>query len=606
MNHNEGSGLPGTAPVPCISRHVIEDLVTNDNAPQMIDTPTPVRSGLRARSGTGSGTQQQHVTERRRVIQTDTTDAAQRLIRFQIETTTAEHELRTERMQIETAETALRAERLAIARLQLDTERAELEARKAVAEATLASSSQRLHDRSRTTSSTPTSPKSLRSGPGSPHVRSPSPIAAVTTMLQMFERRDEQRREDQRREDEQRRIDEQRREDQRREERCEDRREAAEREARLEARLAHAQQAAPLTPSNVSSDPGFKSNKSFDVVPLFSGANSQPLRPWTDEFLAQAEIVGDAHDNLRELRLKLRDPARAYLNRRYPVNDPGAPLVLEAIAYLSSEFGPKYEESQLFAAYYRLLTKRGTPGAEIKRALTAARERMRAAGIPVVRDEAEDQYYILELCLTAAQRTLFLSQLSARPEASDAYLKSLTGVADEARRGSFSPALTSSPERAQLFQTRLKCIEAFLQHETGEEGHNGTARAATTAGLPDTPADPTTLDRQQADGDRAAVVLRLQAQHTARGADTEKPPPRYYGTPERPELQRNAATFAERKASRACFGCTPAQLAAQGAIPHWQCKHHGQDASDADRIRRVDGSGPMRLSDGPGGRAARH
>ena len=180
MNRNEGSGLPGTAPVPCISRHVIEDLVTNDNAPQMIDTPTPVRSGLRARSGTGSGTQQQHVTERWRVIQTDTTDAAQRLIRFQIETTTAEHELRTERMQIETAEIASRAERMAIARLQLDTERAELEARKAVAEATLASSSQRLHDRSRTTSSTPTSPKSLHSGPGSQWPRLPPRTKPIT------------------------------------------------------------------------------------------------------------------------------------------------------------------------------------------------------------------------------------------------------------------------------------------------------------------------------------------------------------------------------------------------------------------------------------------
>jgi hypothetical protein len=137
MNRNEGSSLPGTAPVPSISRHVIEDLVTNENAPQMIDTPTPIRSGLRSRSGLGSG-QQQHVTERRRVTQTDTTDAAQRLIRFQIETTSAEHELWTERVQIEAAETALRSERMAIARLQLDTERAELEARKAVAEATVA------------------------------------------------------------------------------------------------------------------------------------------------------------------------------------------------------------------------------------------------------------------------------------------------------------------------------------------------------------------------------------------------------------------------------------------------------------------------------------
>ena len=61
------------------------------------------------------------------------------------------------------------------------------------------------------------------------------------------------------------------------------------------------------------------------------------------------------------------------------------------------------------------------------------------------------------------------------------------------------------------------------------------------------------------------------------------------------------ATFAARKAAQACFGCTPAQLAAQGDIPHWECRHHGQDASDADRAERVPGSGPERLSDGPGG-----
>ena len=624
MNRNEESSLPGITSMPSISRHVIEDLVANDNAPQMIDNTTPIRPSLRARSVTRSGTHQQHVTERRRIVTPDATDAAQQLIRFQIATATAEHELRTEGIHIDNAETELRSERLAIARLKLDTERAELEtrkaeleARKAVAAATLASSGQRLHDLSRTTPTPPTSPKSSHSTPVSPcsapsppRVRSTSPTAEFTTILQMFERRDDQRREDQRREDEQRRedrrreddqrrIDEQRREDQRREERCEDRRAAAEREARLEARLANAHHGAPPPPRTVTSDPGFKSNKAFDVVPLYSGANGEPLRPWSDEFLAQAEIVGDAHDNLRELRLKLRDPARAYFNRRYPATDPGTPPVLEAMAYLCSEFGPKYEESHIFAAYYRLLPKRGISGAAIKRALTAARERMRAAGIPAVRDEAEDQYYILELCLTAAQRTLFLSQLSARPEGSDAYLKSLTGVADEARRGSFAPALTSSTERAQLFQFRLTCIEAFLQMETGDDGHPGPARAATTAGLPDAPA------ASPADGDRAAVVLRLQAQHTARAADTEKPPPRYYGTATHPDLQRNATTFAERKASGACFGCTPAQLAAQGAIPHWQCKHHGQDASDADRHNRVAGSGPQRLSDGPGGRTSR-
>ena len=135
-------------------------------------------------------------------------------------------------MHIDNAETELRSERMAIARLKLDTERAELEARKAemgarkaVAAANLASPGQRLHNLSRTTPTPPTSPKSSpvgsRRAPRPLRVRSTSPTAETTTILQMFERSDEQRREDQRRE-----------------EYCEDRRAAAKREARLEARLA--------------------------------------------------------------------------------------------------------------------------------------------------------------------------------------------------------------------------------------------------------------------------------------------------------------------------------------------------------------------------------
>jgi hypothetical protein len=140
-------------------------------------------------------------------------------------------------------------------------------------------------------------------------------------------------------------------------------------------------------------------------------------------------MVGNAHDNVRELRLKLRDPACAHFSRRHPANASEAPELLDAISYLYSEFGPKYEESQLFPDYYRLQCKRGSSGPDIKHALTAARQRMRPAGtgIQAVRDEAEDHCYVLNLCLTAPQRTLFLSQLSTRADASDTYLKSLTG-----------------------------------------------------------------------------------------------------------------------------------------------------------------------------------
>ena len=41
MNRNKESSLPGITSMPSISRHVIEDKVANDNAPQMIDNPRP-------------------------------------------------------------------------------------------------------------------------------------------------------------------------------------------------------------------------------------------------------------------------------------------------------------------------------------------------------------------------------------------------------------------------------------------------------------------------------------------------------------------------------------------------------------------------------------
>ncbi len=61
----------------------------------------------------------------------------------------------------------------------------------------------------------------------------------------------------------------------------------------------------------------------------------------------------------------------------------------------------------------------------------------------------------------------------------------------------------------------------------------------------------------------------------------EGPLPRYHSPRQGDNMEflpYNTATFAERQASQACFGCTPAQLAEQGSIPHWECKYHWQDA----------------------------
>ena len=71
-----------------------------------------------------------------------------------------------------------------------------------------------------------------------------------------------------------------------------------------------------------------------------------------------------------------------------------------------------------------------------------------------------------------------------------------------------------------------------------------------------------------------------------RGAELPRTSPNLGTTGQQSAQKRSAAQPHSRKALNVCFGCTPAQLAAQENNPHWQCRHHGQDASDADRATR--------------------
>ncbi len=59
------------------------------------------------------------------------------------------------------------------------------------------------------------------------------------------------------------------------------------------------------------------------------------------------------------------------------------------------------------------------------------------------------------------------------------------GAPDGTRRESFLPALTSSDECTELFETRLDLIVTFPYHYLGEPGHGGTALVAATSGSPD-------------------------------------------------------------------------------------------------------------------------
>jgi hypothetical protein len=123
------------APLLGISHHVTEDLVpvptpVDTNAPPALDIATPARSGFLARLFGSNGPRQQearYITDRRRAVSPDAVLASpseeQRLLQLQINAEAAEQRMVTFRM---------------------ETEIAELDARKAAAEAALAISQQRI------------------------------------------------------------------------------------------------------------------------------------------------------------------------------------------------------------------------------------------------------------------------------------------------------------------------------------------------------------------------------------------------------------------------------------------------------------------------------
>ena len=124
-----------SAPPLDISHHVTEEFVPVptpvDNAPPALDTATPARSGFLARLFGSNGPRQQeerYITDRRRAVGPDAVPASpseeQRLLQLRINAEATEQRMVTFRM---------------------ETEIAELDARKAAAEAALAQSHQRTH-----------------------------------------------------------------------------------------------------------------------------------------------------------------------------------------------------------------------------------------------------------------------------------------------------------------------------------------------------------------------------------------------------------------------------------------------------------------------------
>lgn len=478
----------------------------------------------------------------------------------------------------------------------METELAELDARKATVEAALAQSRPRTHTLERESagslgaSPSPSPPRERRS----PR-RSTSPPSEVAALMQLFQMQMQQAAED-------RREAAQRHEEQRRE----DRREAAEREARLEARLV---QIPSTSPGGYRIGVAAKDFRPFEgkedgaayVLELthLLGTHAIPVTQWP-----------------RELSLKLQGPAANWYAARFPDLPAGTfPQWSEFYAAMLHAYSQSYGAA---GAYQDLHSLRRLPGATGKAAYARVEEHymlLRRKGVNNPGPE-EQAAYILQNQLTAGESARWISLANADEKISDAALHALELSTADARSGRHS----CPPEtREAFFTTRREHLRNFLNEQGAAPAGDrplgsSAARAAVSTGHdaaePPTPGGPppstSTTAGTTPDADRTAVVARLQAQHTARGNDNVRALPQYYGTKEKPEVHRNAAEFAMRKTSQQCFACTPEQLAAQGRIPHWECRHHGQDASAAEREHRVPGSGPARLWDGPGPGGRRH
>ena len=370
---------------------------------------------------------------------------------------------------------------------------------------------------------------------------------------------------------------------------------AAERDARRE--MQHAAQLAALRGSpHAGGHPcSFIPNKGFSEITPFSGVRGQDLLPWLQLFRARANFLQTPPDAVaRELCLKLTgDALQAYSQHFTP---DASPTFEEVAAQLAKTFIKPYQGATRWSAYFRFKRPAGSSGKEVKQQLHSARQACLDDGIPV--DDlspAEHLYYIYQLSLSPSQSAQFLATLSSNALASDDYLRTLTpsGAAD--RRASVAGRTGSEP-RTALFQLRVALVEAFLDHDNGDGGHSGGARAAVTTGSPDVQSEPAvrTASAHSGSGGTSGPTLPPWPEisdiecklRLARGDRdrSSKPLPEYNG-PNSLHEAANRAELAKRRQSGACYACLNSRV--QYDLFHLDCPQHGRGATHKQRTDKA-------------------
>jgi hypothetical protein len=199
-----------------------------------------------------------------------------------------------------------------------------------------------------------------------------------------------------------------------------------------------------------------------------------------------------------------------------------------------------------------------------------------------VSNPEEQQAYILQNQLTTGESARWISLANADEKISDAALNALELGAADARTGRLS---CPPPTREAFFATRREHLRNFLNEQGPAAGDRNvgpaSARVAVSTGHdtaePLTPPAGGVPPSSAPPVDRAAVVARLQAQHTARGGDTARPHP---------------GTMAHRTA-RSCFAMPPRSPSARPAGRASAAPRRSSRSKDPSRIGSASTTGRM-------------
>jgi hypothetical protein len=208
---------------------------------------------------------------------------------------------------------------------------------------------------------------------------------------------------------------------------------------------------------------------------------------------------------------------------------------------------------------------------------------------------AEHLYYIYQLSLSPSQSAQFLATLSSNSLASDDYLRTLTPTGAADRRASVA-GRAGSELRTALFQLRVALVEAFLDHDNGDGGHSGGARAAVTTGSPDVHSEPAVHTDSVHSGSGGTsgpaappwpeisdIECKLRLARGDRDRSS-KPLPEYNG-PNSSHEAANRAELAKRRQSGACYACLNSRV--QYDLFHLECPQHGRGATHKQRTDKA-------------------